>query len=437
MINIGIISLGCAKNTVDSEKMLGVLKANGYNIVNDENNADVIIINTCAFIESAKRESIDYIIKMGKLKEKKLKVLIAAGCLSERYRNELLNELPELDAAIGTGDFLQIADVIKDTLNGKRVLKFGNYNTVTNGSFPRLVSTPKHYGYLKISEGCNNKCTFCIIPKLRGKYRSFKMEDLLNEAQMMVDNGAKEIILIAEDTTKYGIDLYKKLMLSELLKRLSEIDKLKWIRLLYAYPDSITEELIDEIRKNDKVVKYIDMPLQHSNDEILKNMKRNTRRKNIEDIIYKLKEIPGMIIRTTFIVGFPGETEEQFKDLIDFTKKMHFNKVGVFTYSREENTDAYDFPEQINEKTKNRRYEQLMEVQKNISLMNNQIYIGKNLEVVIEGFKNNYYIGRSYMDAPEIDGLVYIKSSRKLNQGEFVNVKVKKVFEYDLLGELI
>ncbi|SNX55459.1 30S ribosomal protein S12 methylthiotransferase RimO [Thermoanaerobacterium sp. RBIITD] len=437
MVNVGIISLGCAKNTVDSEKMLGILKNNGYNIVSDENDADVLIVNTCGFIESAKRESIDYIIEMGKLKEKKLKVLIAAGCLSERYKEELLKELPELDAVIGTGDFLRISEIINSTLNGDRVIEYGHADNFDDTNLPRILSTPKHYGYLKISEGCNNKCTFCIIPKLRGHYRSIKIEDLVNEAKRMVNNGVKEIILIAQDTTKYGIDIYKKLMLPTLLRKLSEVEGLKWIRILYAYPDGINDELIDEIKTNDKVVKYIDMPLQHSNDNVLKRMKRYTRRKNIEEIIKKLRQIPGMVIRTTFIVGFPGETDEEFNDLKEFIIEKKFERLGVFTYSREEDTEAYNMPKQIKESLKLKRYDEIMSIQKDISLKNNIKYIGCNFEVVVEGFENGLYYGRSYMDAPEIDGVTYIKSNKKLNYGEFINVRITNAFEYDLMGELM
>ncbi|QSZ26370.1 30S ribosomal protein S12 methylthiotransferase RimO [Aceticella autotrophica] len=436
MDNVGIISLGCAKNTVDSEKMIGLLSKKGYKIVNNENDADIIIINTCGFIESAKRESIETIIEIGKLKAKRLKILIATGCLSERYKDELLKELPELDAVIGTGDFPQIINVIEKVKMGNKVLEYGKANILDDSNLPRVLSTPGYYGYLKIAEGCNNKCTYCIIPKLRGHYRSTKIENIVSEAESMVSNGVKELILIAQDTTKYGIDLYGKLMLPLLLKRLSEIDNLKWIRILYAYPDSITNELIEEIKTNDKIVKYLDIPLQHSNDNVLKRMKRNTRRKNIEDIIFKLRNIPGMIIRTTFIVGFPSETEEEYEDLKNFIAEKEFDRLGVFTYSREEDTEAYDMQPQIKESIKLKRYKEIMNLQKKISFNKNQKNIGRKLEVIIEGYKNNFYYGRSYMDAPEIDDTVFIKTNKKLKIGEFVSVLIKDAFEYDLLGEL-
>lgn len=437
MVNVGIISLGCAKNTVDSEKMLGIIKEKGYNIVNNENDADVLIINTCGFIESAKRESINYIIEMGKLKEKRLKSLIAAGCLSERYKEELLSNLPELDAVIGTGDFLKISEIIESTLNGKRVLEYGHADELDDANSLRMLSTPKHYGYLKIAEGCNNKCSFCIIPKLRGHYRSVKIEDLVNEAKIMAKNGVRELILIAQDTTKYGIDIYKKFMLPTLLRELSKIDEIKWIRILYAYPDSITDELIEEIRTNSKLLKYVDMPLQHSNNNVLKRMKRNTQKEKIEEIIDKLRTIPGMVIRTTFIVGFPGETDTEFDDLKDFIKEKKFNKLGVFTYSREEDTEAYGMPNQVPEKIKQKRYNEIMLLQRNISLNNNKSLIGTELEIVVEGYKDGLYYGRSYIDAPDIDGVTFVKSDRKLNIGDFVKVRISKAFDYDLMGELL
>jgi len=437
MVNVGIISLGCAKNTVDSEKMLGIIKEKGYNIVNNENDADVLIINTCGFIESAKRESINYIIEMGKLKEKRLKSLIAAGCLSERYKEELLSNLPELDAVIGTGDFLKISEIIESTLNGKRVLEYGHADELDDANSPRMLSTPKHYGYLKIAEGCNNKCSFCIIPKLRGHYRSVKIEDLVNEAKIMAKNGVRELILIAQDTTKYGIDIYKKFMLPTLLRELSKIDEIKWIRILYAYPDSITDELIEEIRTNSKLLKYVDMPLQHSNNNVLKRMKRNTQKEKIEEIIDKLRTISGMVIRTTFIVGFPGETDTEFDDLKDFIKEKKFNKLGVFTYSREEDTEAYGMPNQVPEKIKQKRYNEIMLLQRNISLNNNKSLIGTELEIVVEGYKDGLYYGRSYIDAPDIDGVTFVKSDRKLNIGDFVKVRISKAFDYDLMGELL
>lgn len=435
MKNVGIISLGCPKNSIDSEKMLALLKEKGYNIVNDEKKADIIIINTCAFIEDAKKESIEYIIQMGELKKKRLKYLIATGCLSERYNKELIKELPELDAVIGTGDFTQIVDVIEEVKKGKKVLKYGHPDLLNDEGIPRILTTPPYYAYLKIAEGCSNACSFCIIPKLRGKYKSRKMENIIEEAQELARKGVKELIIIAQDTTKYGIDLYKKLMLPQLLRELSKIEELKWIRLLYAYPDSVTDELIEEIKNNEKIVKYIDIPLQHSSESVLKRMNRGTTRRKIEEVISKLRSIPGMVIRTTFIVGFPGETEEEFEDLKNFIKEKRFEKVGVFTYSREEGTKSYYMKPQIRKKVKLKRQEELMEIQKQISYEFNMSKIGTKLEVLIEGFEDGVYYGRSYMDAPEIDGLVYVRSDKKLFPGDFVTVTVVDAFEYDLVGE--
>lgn len=435
MENLGIISLGCAKNTVDSEKMIGVLKEKGYNIVTDEKNADIIIINTCSFIEKAKRESIEHIIEMGKLKKRKLKYLIAAGCMAERYKEELLKELPELDGVIGTGDFPRIIDILDDIKKGKKVIEYGHCDSLNDENMQRVLSTPSYYAYIKIAEGCNNSCSFCIIPKLRGHYKSRRIEDILKEAKTLADNGVRELILIAQDTTKYGIDLYGKLMLPELLSKLSKIEKLKWIRLLYAYPDSVTDSLIEEIKKNEKIVKYIDIPLQHSHDNVLKRMKRNTRREKIEKIIDKLRTIPGMAIRTTFIVGFPGESEDEFEDLKQFIQEKKFDRVGVFTYSREEDTEAFNMKHQIKESVKIKRQDELLSIQKDISYRNNLDKIGTELEVLIEGYEDGLYYGRSYMDAPEIDGNVYVKASKKLNVGDFVKAKIIDAYEYDLLGE--
>ncbi|MGB9779356.1 30S ribosomal protein S12 methylthiotransferase RimO [Caldanaerobacter sp.] len=435
MKNVGLISLGCPKNSVDSEKMLFLLKENGYNIVSDERKADIIIVNTCAFIEDAKKESIETIIQMGQLKKKRLKYLIATGCLSERYNKELMKELPELDAVIGTGDFTEIVKVIEKLKRGEKVLKYGHPDLLKDEGISRVLTTPPYYAYLKIAEGCSNACSFCIIPKLRGKYRSRKIEDILKEAEELVKRGVKELILIAQDTTKYGIDLYKKPVLPELLRELAKIEGVKWIRLLYAYPDSVTDELIEEIKKNEKVVKYIDIPLQHSSESVLRRMNRGTTRDKIEEVISKLRSIPGMVIRTTFIVGFPGETEEEFENLKRFLIDKRFERVGVFTYSREEGTKAYYMKPQIKRSVKLKRQRELMEIQQKISYEFNFSKIGSRLEVMIEGFEDGIYYGRSYMDAPEIDGIVYVKSNKKLLPGDFISVTIKDAFEYDLLGE--
>ncbi|MGB9678611.1 MAG: 30S ribosomal protein S12 methylthiotransferase RimO [Thermoanaerobacteraceae bacterium] len=435
MENIGIISLGCPKNTVDSEKMLSILKEKGYNIVTDESQADILIINTCTFIQSAKEESIETIINMGKLKNKRLKYLIASGCMAERYNKELLKELPELDGVIGTGDFTDIDNIIEEIKLNKKVLKYGHVNDLNDENIDRVLSTPTHYSYIKIAEGCNNSCAFCIIPKVRGRYKSRKMEDIIDESVKLADKGVKELIVIAQDTTKYGIDLYGKLMLPELLNKLSEINGIRWIRLLYAYPDSVTDELIEEIRKNKKILKYIDIPLQHSHDNVLKRMRRYTSRAKIDSIIEKLRSIPDLAIRTTFITGFPGETKEEYEDLKKFIIENKFERAGVFAYSREEGTISYDMKPQIKKNIKIKRQEELMLIQRDISLKNNIDKIGSTMEVVVEGYEDGVYLARSYMDAPEIDGNVFIKTDKILNVGDFINVKIIDAYEYDLVGE--
>lgn len=437
--NISIVTLGCSKNEIDSELMKGLLKNNNYKIVNLLEEAEVIVVNTCGFIKDAKEESIEMIWEMSRYKkEGKCKYLILAGCLAERYSSELLEEINEVDGVIGTGNIKDIIDIITELeKGGKKVQKINNINESYLEKINRQSFRPTEY--VKISEGCNNFCTYCIIPSLRGKHRSRKMEDIIEEVKYLVDNGVKEIILIGQNTTDYGIDLYNEYKLSELLDRLNKIEKLKWIRLLYLYPDNITDELISSIKNNDKVLKYVDIPLQHINDQILKNMNRKTSKKNIINLIANLREqIPNIIIRTTFIVGFPDEKEKHFYELYDFIKDIKFDRLGIFTYSREEGTPAYYFENQLDEKTKEYRRNKIMELQQNISYSLNSKKIGKIYEVLIEDiYEEDLYVGRTYMDSPEIDGVVFVKAYNKLEIGEYVNVKVTDYLEYDLIGEII
>ena len=410
--NISIVTLGCSKNEIDSELMMGLFKKNNYKIVNLLEEAEVIVVNTCGFIKDAKEESIETIWEMTRYKkEGKCKYLILAGCLAERYSRELLEEIDEVDGVIGTGNIKDIIDVIAKLEEGeKKVQKINNINEGYLEEVNRQSFRPTEY--VKISEGCNNFCTYCIIPSLRGKHRSRKMEDIIKEVKYLVDNGVKEIILIGQNTTDYGIDLYNEYKLSELLDKLNKIEKLKWIRLLYLYPDNITDKLISSIKKNDKVVKYVDIPLQHINDQILKNMNRRTSKKNIINLISKLREqIPNIIIRTTFIVGFPGEKEEHFYELYDFIKDIKFDRLGIFTYSREEGTFAYYFKNQLDEKTKEYRRNKIMELQQKISYSLNSKRTGCIYQVLIEDiYEKNLYVGRTYMDSPEIDGVVFVRS---------------------------
>jgi len=436
--NISIVTLGCAKNEIDSELMISILKDKNYIITNNLEEADIIIVNTCSFILDAKEESIETIFEMAQYKKVgKCKYLILAGCLAERYSNELLEEIEEIDGIMGTGNIGDIVNIIEKLDNGQeKIKKVGNINEDYLEGISRNSFNPTEY--VKISEGCNNYCSYCIIPKLRGKYRSRPMDNIINEVKYLTENGVKEIILIGQNTSDYGIDLYGEYSLAKLLDELNQIENLKWIRLLYLYPDNFTDELIDSIKKNEKVVKYVDMPLQHINNQILKKMNRKTFKEDIENLIHKLRsEIPEIIIRTTFIVGFPGEEEKHFQELYDFIQKMKFDKLGVFTYSKEEGTPAYNFKNQVEESIKEERRNKLMELQQGISYNLNKEKIGNTYLTIIESIQEeNLYIGRSYMDAPDIDGFIYIKSNKKLKPGEFVNVKIIDYLEYDLIGEI-
>lgn len=449
-IKIGMVSLGCDKNRIDAEIMLGLLSEKDYIIVNDEREAEVIIINTCGFIESSKQESINSILEMASNKENgRCKVLIATGCLAERYGGELLSEIPELDAVVGVGNYLEIDSVIKDALNhNERIKKTDNIDYDIDFSAKRVLTTPNYTAYVKIAEGCNNACSYCIIPKLRGIYRSRSMEGILDEVRSLSAMGTKEIILVAQDTSKYGIDIYGRKMLPRLIDEISKIDGIQWIRILYCYPEDIDDALISVIKNNDKVCKYIDIPLQHINDDILNRMGRISSRHGIESLISRLREnIPGIVIRTSLIVGFPGESDQQFNELYDFLLNFKLDRVGVFTYSREENTEAAEFKGQIDEKAKKSRYKKLMMLQRKISKEINKNKVGNVYKVLIEGKKDDgTYIGRTYGDAPEIDGIVYVgtlpeksgamdeKGILSIKPGSFISVQITDALDYDLVG---
>lgn len=438
-LSVAIVTLGCSKNEIDSEIMSGILKNYNFNITINLDEADIIIVNTCGFIDTAKEESIKVIWEMTKYKKYgKCKYLILSGCLAERYPKELVEEIDEVDGILGTGNIKNIAKLIKKLEQKNKIINIGNINEEYTEEIKRTEFT--HTAYIKISEGCNNYCTYCIIPKLRGHYRSRKIENIISEAKYLVDKGVKEIILIAQNTTDYGIDLYREYKLPYLLYELNKIEGLEWIRILYMYPDNFTDELIKAIKENEKVVKYVDIPIQHINDKILGKMNRKTSKKDITKLIEKLRnEIPEIIIRTTVIVGFPGEKNEEFDELYEYIKKIKFDRLGAFIYSREEGTKAYEYDEQVDEETKIYRKNRIMELQQKISLMKNKDKIGKIYKVLIEEKydDNNTYMGRTYMDSPEIDGIVYLKSTKAINIGSFVNAKIVDCLEYDLMGEIL
>ncbi|MDK2991042.1 MAG: ribosomal protein methylthiotransferase [Clostridiales bacterium] len=437
--SIGMISLGCPKNLVDSETMLAELADKGYAITNDPKEADVIIINTCSFIETAKQESINTILEMARYKEMgRCKGLIAVGCLSQQYKEQLLDEIPELNAVIGTGDYHSIGFVVDKILNGGKVAYFEGGDVSVDGIEKRILSTPPYMAYVKIAEGCDNGCSYCIIPFLRGPYRSRHMEDIIEECQGLVDRGVKEIILIAQDTSVYGKDIYGKPRLAELLHELDNINNIEWIRVLYCYPDYVDDELIEAIAQSRHVCHYIDIPIQHINDKILAKMGRRSRSNDIKGVIERLRKcIPDIAIRTSLIVGFPGETERDFQMLRDFVEQYRLDNVGVFTYSQEEGTIAAAMPEQVAEDVKQERYKSIMRVQRKIVLEKNKERIGFSYKVLVEGLKNGVYVGRGYMYAPEIDGLIYFTSDKPLDAGQMVYVKITGVKDYDLMGEAV
>lgn len=436
--NVAIVTLGCSKNEIDSDLMMGLLKKSNYDITTHLDEADIIIVNTCGFIDDAKEESIEIIWEMTKYKTYgKCKYLILAGCLAQRYANELMEEIEEVDGIIGTGDISEVVNIIDKLKQNNKIIKTENIN---NDYIEMVERTNYNYSaYVKISEGCNNRCSYCIIPTLRGKYRSRRMENIVNEVKQLVKNGVKEIILIAQNTTDYGIDLYGEYKLAELLNELNKIQDLEWIRILYMYPDHFTDELVKVIKENKKVVKYVDIPIQHINDDILSKMNRKTNKEQITNLIKKLRrEIPDIIIRTTIIVGFPGENEEHFNELYDYVRDIRFDRLGVFTYSQEEGTVAYNYEGQVNEEIKQSRRNKLMELQQKISLEENRKKIGNVYKVLIEEcLDDDFYSGRTYGDSPEIDGVVFFKSQNKISIGSFVLIKVEDCLEYDLMGEIV
>lgn len=434
------ISLGCDKNLVDSEMMMGLLHDRGYEFTDNEEEADIIVINTCGFINDAKEESINTILEMAKYKENNLKALIVAGCLVERYKNEILQELPEIDAIVGTTAFDKICDVVDDVLADKKHNELESINKMCRPDVRRIITTGGYYSYLKIAEGCDKHCTYCSIPMIRGAYRSVPMDELVKEAEYLADNGVKELIIVAQEITVYGKDLYGEKKLPELLHRLCKIPGIQWIRLLYCYPEEITDELIETIRTEKKICHYIDMPIQHALDKILKAMGRRTNNAELRNIISKLrKEIPDICLRTTLITGFPGETEEDHQILLDFIDEMEFDRLGVFTYSPEEDTKAASLDNQVDEEVKLCRKDEIMELQQEISMDKSERLVGKEIEVIIEGKASDedVYVGRSYMDAPSVDGYVFINSEEELMSGDFAKVRIVKAMEYDLIGDLI
>lgn len=437
---VGMVSLGCDKNRVDSEAMLGILKDSGYEIVSNEKEADVIIVNTCGFIESAKEESIEVVLEMAKNKvDGNCKAVVVTGCMAQRYSDELIKEMPEIDAVIGVASYKNIGEVIKRTIEKKtKTVMLDELNNKLNYE-RRILTTPSHYAYVKIAEGCNNNCSYCIIPKLRGRFRSKSIEDILKEVRELTLQGVKEIILVAQDTTMYGIDLYKKKMLPELLKEIEKIEGVDWIRILYSYPEEIDDKLIDTIKESKKVCHYFDIPLQHISNKVLKSMNRRNTKEDTIKLIEKLRfEIPDVILRTSIIVGYPGEDAEAFTELKNFIKDYKLDRVGIFTYSREEGTKAADMPEQVEEALKHKRRDELMAIQNNISHEKNKLLVNKHIHVIIDSIKDkNTYYGRSYGDAPEIDQQVIINSpDKELKKGDTVKVNIRKAYTYDLLGDV-
>ena len=439
----GFISLGCSKNLIDTEVMLGILQENNFELTNEPAEADVLIVNTCAFIQSAKEESINTILTMAgykDIKQGKCQALIVAGCLGQRYKQELLDELPEVDAIVGTGAWHRIMEAVEEALKGNRVVIDGENNTIYDAACPRIPTTPAHTAYIKIAEGCNNRCAFCAIPLIRGKYRSRKIEDICTEARNLAAKGVKEIVLIAQDTTNYGHDIYGKPSLVELLKEIVKVDGIKWIRTLYSYPRFFSDELIELIASEEKLVKYVDIPLQHANNTILRNMHRPDTKEQIEALLKKLRErIPGVVVRSTFIVGFPGETDEQFEELYHFFEEQRFDHAGIFTYSQEEDTAAASMPDQIPQEVMEERYHQLKALQSKISQEINESLEGKELEVIIEGHtEDGLPYGRSYRQADDVDDQVYIEGvEEEIPEGTIVKVRILQGFTEDLVAELV
>lgn len=435
-VKIGFVSLGCNKNLCDTENMMGLLAEDGFEITADVNEAEVIIVNTCGFIESAQQESIDTILEMAGYKEKNCRLLVATGCLAQRFSNEIMSELPEVDVVVGTTAFDEITEVIKKALSGKKESLIYDKDKDVEENLPRIRTTPPYVAYLKIAEGCDNKCTYCAIPYIRGKYRSRREEYILAEAKALAEDGVKEIIVVAQDTTRYGIDLYGEKRISSLLRSICKIDGIEWVRLHYSYPEELDDELINTIKEETKIVKYLDIPVQHGCDSVLKRMGRKTSRKNIETLVEKLRsEIPDITIRTSIITGFPGETEEEFNELCEFLEKVRFDRVGVFAYSCEDGTPAAKLPGQLPLETKEVRRDKVMELSQKISLSRNEATVGKTLKVITEGFEDNLYYGRSSGESIEIDPKIYFGAHRELRAGDFVDVLIKSADIYDVYGE--
>lgn len=440
-MKILFISLGCDKNLVDSEVMLGLLAQKGHTITSDEQDADAVVINTCCFIHDAKEESIQTILEMAALKEQGLKALIVTGCLAQRYKEEILQEIPEIDAVLGTTSYASIVDAVEEAATGHAYSRYDPIDYLPdNSGVERMITTGTYMAYMKIAEGCDKCCTYCVIPKIRGSYRSVPMPELLAEAKRLAAEGVKELVLVAQETTVYGMDLYGEKTLPKLLKELCKIEGLKWIRLMYCYPEEITNDLIRVMREEKKICHYIDMPIQHSSDMVLKRMGRRTNQAQIREAIRKLREaMPDIIIRTSLISGFPGETQEQHEDLYCFLNEMELDRVGVFTYSQEENTPAAAFEDQVPEEIKEQRRDELMLLQQEISYEQDEKLIGTEMEVLVEGylFEDDVYVGRTYRDAPKVDGSVFIRAEEEIISGDFVKVKITGAQEYDLIGDVI
>ena len=441
-MNILFISLGCDKNLVDSEVMLGLLAEKGYQIVDDETLADIIVVNTCCFIHDAKEESIQTILDMGQYKtEGRLKALVVTGCLAQRYKQEIVDEIPEVDAVLGTTAYDKIVETIDEILKKHgHIVELTDVDALPLVDTKRMVTTGGHYAYLKIAEGCDKHCTYCIIPKIRGNYRSVPMERLIKEARELAEQGVKELILVAQETTLYGKDIYGEKSLHRLLKELCRIDGIMWIRILYCYPEEIYDALIQVIKEEPKICHYLDLPIQHANDQILKRMGRRTSKAQLVEIVHKLREeIPDIALRTTLITGFPGETKEQHEELVRFVDELEFDRLGVFTYSPEEDTPAATMPDQIEEAIKEERQAELMELQQEIVFDQAEDMIGREILVMIEGkvAGENAYVGRTYRDAPNVDGLIFINTDIEMMSGDFAKVRVTGAVEYDLIGELI
>lgn len=437
---IGLVSLGCPKNLVDSEIMLGRLKKEDFEIVNEKESAEILIVNTCGFIESAKQESINTILEMAECKKKNCELLIVTGCLAERYRDKIIEEIPEVDAVVGTGGYGEITKVIEDAYSGSKPVLYGKLEELEYLRNNRVVSTGKGYAYIKIAEGCDNCCTYCIIPSLRGHYRSRKIEEIVDEARDLARQGIKEIILVAQDTTRYGTDLYKERKLVELIRKISEIESIQWVRILYCYPEEIDDNLIQEFVINPKLCKYLDIPIQHASSKVLKAMGRRGTAEEVEKLLRKLREkIPGLILRTSLIVGFPGEDESDFIKLIDFVQEFMFDRLGVFIYSKEEGTPAARIRSQVNKKVKQQRHDAIMSLQREISRRKNSERLDKVYKTIVEGIAEDgiFYYGRTYAEAPEIDGLIYFTSREPIDAGCFIDVKILNTDEYDLIGEVV